>query len=91
MEINLDRKLADKRIFPAIDITRSGTRKEELLMDEEEAKLVWKLRRIIHDKEPEPAIEQLIDYISKTKTNEDFLNAIKASFKQNRATINSRA
>jgi len=90
MEINLDRKLADKRIFPAIDITRSGTRKEELLMDEEEAKLVWKLRRIIHDKEPEPAIEQLIDYISKTKSNKDFLNAIKASFKQNRATINSR-
>ncbi|MBC8389806.1 MAG: transcription termination factor Rho [Actinobacteria bacterium] len=90
MEINLDRKLADKRIFPAIDITRSGTRKEELLMDEEEAKLVWKLRRIIHDKEPEPAIEQLIDYIRKTKTNEDFLNAIKASFKQNKATINSR-
>ena len=89
MEINLDRKLADKRIFPAIDITRSGTRKEELLMDEEEAKLVWKLRRIIHDKEPEPAIEQLIDYIRKTKTNEDFLNAIKASFKQNKATINS--
>ncbi len=90
MEINLDRKLADKRIFPAIDITRSGTRKEELLMDEEEAKLVWKLRRIIHDKEPEPAIEQLIDYIRKTKTNKDFLNAIKASFKQNKATINSR-
>jgi len=89
MEINLDRKLADKRIFPAIDITRSGTRKEELLMDEEEAKLVWKLRRIIHDKEPEPAIEQLIDYIRKTKTNKDFLNAIKASFKQNRTTINS--
>ena len=88
MEINLDRKLADKRIFPAIDITRSGTRKEELLMDEEEAKLVWKLRRIIHDKEPEPAIEQLIDYVR--KTNKDFLNAIKASFKQNRATINSR-
>ena len=90
MEINLDRKLADKRIFPAIDITRSGTRKEELLMDEEEAKLVWKLRRIIHDKEPEPAIEQLIDYVRKTKTNKDFLNAIKASFKQNKATINSR-
>jgi len=89
MEINLDRKLSDKRIFPAIDITRSGTRKEELLMDEEEAKLVWKLRRIIHDKEPEPAIEQLIDYIRKTKTNKDFLNAIKASFKQNRTTINS--
>lgn len=81
MEINLDRKLADKRIFPAIDITRSGTRKEELLMTEEEANLVWRLRRILHDKEPEVAIEQLIDYIKKTKTNKDFLNIIKASFK----------
>ena len=61
MEINLDRKLADKRIFPAIDITRSGTRKEELLMSEDEANLVWRLRRILYDKEPEIAIEQLID------------------------------
>lgn len=83
MEINLDRRLADKRIFPAIDITRSGTRKEELLMDEEEASSVWKLRRIIHDKEPEVAIEQLIDYMRKTKTNPDFLNVIKASLQQN--------
>ncbi len=81
MEINLDRRLADKRIFPAIDITRSGTRKEELLMSPEEAESVWRLRRILHDKEPEVAIEQLIDYIKKTKTNKDFLNIIKASFK----------
>jgi len=91
MEINLDRKLADKRIFPAIDITRSGTRKEELLMDEEEANLVWKLRRIIHEKDPEVAIEQLIDYMRKTKTNRDFLNIIKASLSQNsKATFNSK-
>ena len=81
MEINLDRKLADKRIFPAIDITRSGTRKEELLMTDDEATLVWRLRRILHEKEPEVAIEQLIDYIRKTNTNKDFLNVIKASFK----------
>ena len=91
MEINLDRKLADKRIFPAIDITKSGTRKEELLMDDEEAGLVWKLRRILHEKEPEVAIEQLIDYMRKTKTNLDFLNIIKASFQQNnKAALNSR-
>jgi transcription termination factor Rho len=89
MEINLDRKLADKRIFPAIDITRSGTRKEELLMDDEEAGLVWKLRRIIHEKEPEVAIEQLIGYMRKTKTNIDFLNVIKASLKDNKVTLNS--
>jgi transcription termination factor Rho len=80
MEINLDRKLADKRIFPAIDITRSGTRKEELLMDKEEAATVWKLRRLIYEKEPEVALEQLIDYIKNTKSNGDFLKAIKASF-----------
>jgi len=80
MEINLDRQLADKRIFPAIDITRSGTRKEELLMEKDEASVVWKLRRLIHEKEPEVALEQLIDYIKNTKSNDDFLNAIKASF-----------
>jgi transcription termination factor Rho len=91
MEINLDRKLADKRIFPAIDITKSGTRKEELLMDDEEAGLVWKIRRLLHEKEPEVAIEQLIDYMRKTKTNLDFLNIIKTSFQQNnKATLNSR-
>jgi transcription termination factor Rho len=90
MEINLDRKLADKRIFPAIDITRSGTRKEELLMEEEEAKQVWKLRRILHEKESEVAIEQLIDYIRKTKTNQDFLNVIKTSLQNSKAPLNSR-
>jgi len=80
MEINLDRKLADKRIFPAIDITRSGTRKEELLMEKEEARMVWKLRRLIYEKEPEVALEQLIDYVKNTKSNRDFIKAIKASF-----------
>lgn len=90
MEINLDRKLADKRIFPAIDITRSGTRKEELLMSENEADLVWRLRRILYDKEPEIAIEQLIDYIKKTKTNKDFLNIIKNTFKGEESPFNSK-
>ncbi len=80
MELNLDRELADKRIFPAIDIIRSGTRKEELLMDKDELRVVWKLRRLIHEKEPAVAIEQLIDYIKNTKSNKDFLSAIKASF-----------
>ncbi|HEY4695437.1 MAG TPA: transcription termination factor Rho [Candidatus Hydromicrobium sp.] len=80
MEINLDRKLADKRIFPAIDITRSGTRKEELLMEKDEAGTIWKLRRLIYEKEPEIALEQLIDYIRNTKSNDDFLKAIRASF-----------
>jgi len=80
MEIDLDRSLADKRIFPAIDITKSGTRKEELLMDKDEARVVWRLRRLIYEKEPDVAIEQLIDYIRNTKSNKDFLKAIQATF-----------
>ncbi|MBC7333255.1 MAG: transcription termination factor Rho [Actinobacteria bacterium] len=89
MEIHLDRKLADKRIFPSIDITRSGTRKEELLMDEEEANLVWKLRRILYEREPEVAIEQLIDYVKRTKSNKDFLNIIKSTLRDEEITLNS--
>ena len=56
MEIHLDRKLADKRIFPAIDIEKSGTRKEELLMEPAEAAAVWKLRRVLHALDPNAAI-----------------------------------
>jgi len=84
MEINLDRSLADKRIFPAIDITKSGTRKEELLMEKDEAKVVWRLRRLIFEKEPDVALEQLIDYIKNTKSNKDFLKAIQATFNKQR-------
>ena len=80
MEINLDRSLADKRVFPAIDITKSGTRKEELLMEKEEARIVWRLRRLIYEKDPGVAIGQLIDYIKNTKSNKDFLKAIQATF-----------
>jgi len=85
MEINLDRALADKRIFPAIDITRSGTRKEELLMEKEEAQIIWRLRRLIYKKEPDVAIEQLIDYIRNTKSNADFLKAIQATFNKQKS------
>ena len=84
MELNLDRTLADKRIFPAIDITRSGTRKEELLMKDDEARIIWRLRRLIYQKEPDVAIEQLIDYIKNTKSNVDFLKAIEATFNKQR-------
>ena len=86
MEINLDRTLADKRIFPAIDITRSGTRKEELLMKDDEARIIWRLRRLIYQKEPDVAIEQLIDYIKNTKSNADFLKAIEATFNKQRSS-----
>jgi transcription termination factor Rho len=76
MELHLDRKLADKRIFPAIDIERSGTRKEELLMEEEEAVQVWKLRNVLHALDPGAAIELLISKLRDTKDNAHFLKEI---------------
>ncbi len=76
MELRLDRKLADKRIFPAIDVVASGTRKEELLLDPVEAPYIWKLRRVLHSLEPGPALELLIDKLRQTKSNREFLAAI---------------
>ena len=73
----VDRKLADKRIFPAIDVEKSGTRKEELIMDPKEADQVWKLRRVLHSLEPSAAIEILIDGIKKTKSNAQFLAQVR--------------
>jgi transcription termination factor Rho len=79
LEIKLDRKLADKRIFPAIDIEKTGTRKEELIMNEDEAELIWKLRRVLHSLDPTEAIELLIDKTRKTKSNAEFLLEVKNS------------
>ncbi len=76
MEIRLDRALAEKRLFPAINVEASGTRKEELLMPPEELALVWRLRRVLHALEPAAAIELLIDKIRATKSNEQFLREI---------------
>jgi transcription termination factor Rho len=76
MELHLDRKLADKRIFPAIDIDKSGTRKEELILPPDEAQLIWKLRRVLHALDPGAAIELLIDKMRETKSNYEFLNQI---------------
>jgi transcription termination factor Rho len=76
MELRLDRKLADRRIFPAIDVIASGTRKEELLLDPIEAPYIWKLRRVLHSLEPAPAIELLIDKMRKTDSNRIFLASI---------------
>ncbi|MGQ0632927.1 MAG: transcription termination factor Rho [Sporichthyaceae bacterium] len=73
MELKLDRKLADKRIFPAVDIDSSGTRKEELLMSKEELAIVWKLRRVMSALADQQAIELLLDRLKKTKTNIEFL------------------
>ena len=73
MEIILDRRLADKRIFPAIDVTRSGTRKEELLLDPEELKRIYMLRKVLHDLNPIEAMELLVERLRRTRTNAEFL------------------
>jgi transcription termination factor Rho len=73
MELKLDRRLADKRIFPAVDVDASGTRKEELLMSSEELKIVWKLRRVLHALDPQQAIELLLNKLRETQSNYEFL------------------
>jgi len=76
MEVVLDRKLADRRMFPAIDINRSGTRKEELLLGESILNRVWILRKLIQPLNPVDAMEFLLDKLGKTKSNEEFLNSM---------------
>jgi transcription termination factor Rho len=73
MELRLRRDLADKRIFPAIDVDASGTRKEELLMSPDELKIIWQLRRVLHALEPQQALEVLMDRMKDTKSNAEFL------------------
>ena len=73
MEIHLDRKLVDKRVFPAIDIQKSGTRKEELLLSKEDLNRVWVLRKVLHPLLSVEAMELLLDKMAKTKSNADFL------------------
>ncbi len=79
MELRLDRRLEQKRIFPAIDIEGSGTRKEELLLDREELEIIWKLRRVLHALEGPSALELLIDKMKSTKSNNQFLIQIQKS------------
>src|SRR5512144_2551190 len=74
METHLDRKLVDKRVFPAIDINKSGTRKEELLMDKAELNRVWVLRKVLNPLSTVEAMELLTEKLEKTKTNSEFLN-----------------
>ena len=73
MEIHLDRKLVDKRVFPAIDIQKSGTRKEELLLSPDDLNRVWVLRKVLTPLSAVEAMELLLDKMSKTKSNQDFL------------------
>src|SRR5438105_4005904 len=73
MEIHLDRKLTDKRVFPSIDVQKSGTRKEELLISKEDLNRIWVLRKVLSPLSPVEAMELLLDKMSKTRTNADFL------------------
>lgn len=82
MEIHLERKLSEKRVFPAIDITRSGTRREELLLDEKILKQIWLLRRMVsisgdnRDGDSSDVTQKVLGFMSKSKNNEDFLNKL---------------
>jgi transcription termination factor Rho len=73
MELKLDRKLADKRIFPAVDIDPSGTRKEEILLAPEELSIVWKLRRVLHALDSQQAMELLLNKMKETSSNYEFV------------------
>jgi transcription termination factor Rho len=79
MELRLDRRMEQKRIFPAIDIDASGTRKEELLLDREELAIIWKLRRVLAALEGPAALELLIDKMKSTRSNNQFLQQIQKS------------
>src|SRR5438477_5617004 len=79
MEVYLDRKLSDRRIFPAIDINRSGTRKEELLLSPDELNKIWILRKVLSQLNPVEAMELLTEKLSATKSNKDFLKSMETS------------
>jgi transcription termination factor Rho len=76
MEIHLERKLVDKRVFPAIDINKSGTRKEELLLPKDELNRVWILRKILNMLSPVETMELLLDKLGKTRSNAEFLGSM---------------
>ncbi len=76
MELKLDRKLADKRVFPAVDVDASGTRREDILMGKDELQVVWKLRRVLHALETGQALDLLLDRMKKTSSNAEFLRQV---------------
>jgi len=76
MEINLDRRLSDRRVFPAVDLLRSGTRKEELLLSKRELDRTWVLRKVLQQMSPVEAMELLREKMVKTANNEEFLGSM---------------
>ena len=80
MELHLDRKLQEKRIFPAVDLNKSGTRREELLMSQDELEAIWTMRRALANQSTQDVAEAIIDNLAHTKTNKDFIEVIKRVF-----------
>ena len=78
LEVVLDRRLVDKRVYPAIDINRSGTRREEMLLEPDEYRRICVLRRVLGDMNPTDAMELLVNRLSKTKSNSEFLMSLKS-------------
>jgi transcription termination factor Rho len=76
MELHLDRRIADRRVFPAFDLVRSGTRKEELLIPKENLNRIWILRRLLQEMSPIDAMEFIVDKVRKTDTNQMFLDSM---------------
>lgn len=80
MEIHLDRKMSEKRIFPAIDINKSGTRREDLLLNQKEMESIWAIRKAMSNLGPSDVTEMILNRLTQTKTNEDFVNSINKAF-----------
>ena len=77
LEIHLERKIAEKRVWPAINIRRSGTRREERLLGEDDLQRVWILRKLLHDMEDIGAIEFMVDKLKDTRTNDEFFSSMR--------------
>ncbi|HZK70608.1 MAG TPA: transcription termination factor Rho, partial [Clostridia bacterium] len=91
MELHLDRKLSEKRIFPAIDINKSGTRREEKLLSQKELESVWAIRKAMYNMGTADVTEMIINKLLQTKKNQDFVNSINISFmEKNSSNMSSR-
>ena len=77
MELVLDRKLSEKRVFPAIDIPKSGTRREDLLLSGEELEAINIMRKALNGLKPEEAVDKILDMFAKTRNNQEFVNLVK--------------
>ncbi len=80
MEIHLDRRLAERRIFPAIDVKRSSTRKEELLLSEQELEVMWRFRKSTSDMDSAEVMDEFVRLIKQTKSNKDLLEILQSTF-----------